>query len=168
MDLALELQHLALVRENLQQALEALLDVERLEDILLLADFERQVGGDGIRKLAWMRHVDHRGVGVEIEFAGQPHVLLELLGDRTPHRLDGGVIGTSSGSSYVSTRTAKDSSSETNSRTVARFNPSTSTRMVPLGNFSICLTRASVPTRYKSSDVGSSTWPSSCEASTIR
>ena len=88
LDALVDLQLVDLALEDGQDALQAVLGREDVEQVLLLLHRQHQVRGDGVRQLA--RVLDpHRGQhGVVVEVVGELHVLLEQGDDLGHHGLD--------------------------------------------------------------------------------
>ncbi len=85
-DALLDLEDIELAFDELQQMLEALLDVEHLEHFLLLLELERQVRGDGVAEPAGFVDTRERSQDLRRNLLVQLHVLIELLDHRAAHR----------------------------------------------------------------------------------
>ena len=83
-DLGLELRH---------QVLEAQLDVEHLQHLLLLLQLERQMRGHGVGQAAGLVDALQRGENLGRDLLVQLHVLIEGRQQRAAHRLDLRVAG---------------------------------------------------------------------------
>jgi len=87
-----------------QQVLEALAQAEHLQNLLLLLQFQRQVGGDRVGQATRVVDASDRGEDLGRDLLVQLHVLVELGDDRPPQRLQFGadvLLGATGVSSQV-------------------------------------------------------------------
>ena len=87
-DALLDLQDVDFAFQQAQQVLEALADVDHLQDFLLLLQLQRQVRGDGIGQAAAVVDAGHRGQDLRRDLLVELDVLVELREQRAAHRLD--------------------------------------------------------------------------------
>ena len=87
-DALLDLQDVDLAFEQAQQMLEALGDGAHLEDLLLLLELQRKVGGDRVGEPAAVVDPGHRGQDLGRDLLVELDVLVELGEQRAAHRLD--------------------------------------------------------------------------------
>ncbi len=88
MDLGLQLQQVQLLAEQDAHLLQALLRVNRFQDILLLGHRQLQAGADQVSQPARLVHVHGRDVGVFRERLTGPHALLKQRHHGAHQRLD--------------------------------------------------------------------------------
>ena len=92
-DLLLDLQHADLAFHQAEDALEPLADRVELEQLLLLGDLERQVGGDRVGELGRLLDLVDRDDDLGRHLLVQLHVVLELRDHGARGRLQLGCVG---------------------------------------------------------------------------
>jgi hypothetical protein len=91
-DAFLDLEDVDLALELREQVLEARLDLEHLENLLLLLELERQVRGDGVGEAPGFLDAGERRQDLGRNLLVQLHVLVKLGDQRPAHGLDLGHI----------------------------------------------------------------------------
>jgi hypothetical protein len=91
-DALFDLQDVEFAFQLAEQVLEALGDVEDLQDDLLLLELERQVRGNGVGQAAGVVDAGQRGQDLGRDLLVEFDVLVELLDDRAAHRFDFGIV----------------------------------------------------------------------------
>ncbi|MNC25480.1 hypothetical protein D3C75_735690 [compost metagenome] len=92
-DLALQLQNLSLIVQEVQQLLKPLPDIQGFENILLILDLERQMTADHIRKPARLINIGNGGQCLRRNLLGKIDVVLKLAQHGTHQRIDFGIVG---------------------------------------------------------------------------
>jgi len=90
-DLALELEHFALVVQQIENFLEPLAHVDRLEDVLFVLDLQRQMAGDDVREPARLVDVAHGRHRLRRHFLRQVDIVFELAEHRAHEGVDLGI-----------------------------------------------------------------------------
>ncbi|MNI40862.1 hypothetical protein D3C73_950980 [compost metagenome] len=78
-DLAFEFQHLTLIVEDIQQLLQTFADINRLQDLLLILDLERQMARNDVGQPARLFDIRYGGERFGSDFFGEGDVMLELV-----------------------------------------------------------------------------------------
>ena len=155
LDLRAELEHLELAIEDRRDPPQALLDVDRLEDLLPLLGLDRAQGGrNEVRKRARIVDVRRRELQLLRQVRREPDDAREEPLHVRVSASTSGVSVSRSGSGLNSP--SRYGSTSRRCASLTRSRPWTRMRNVPSGTLIILWTRATVPTSYRSSQPGAS------------